>query len=168
MMFSLTPTSIPDSNSGSIPKEITIQSDVMTCTESVGNSSAVSPCVETFARLDTQTVCDEGNKMTTPRFNSGIVSLSSDSNSYDDITDTIPLDFRLGGSIDINDSLRHSISQNLPIFMNSIISMDVDSLCARPNEWEIESICADDLDKEEDMASIPQWINSRHEDIWIH
>merc|ERR1719148_360881 len=134
MIFDLMPSSIPDSNPDSIPKEITLLSDVMTCAESAENSCAISPCVETFAIVGSQTVC-EGNKRNISRFDGGMVSLSSESNSYDDLTDNIPLDFRLGGSIDINDSLRRSISQNLPIFMNDFTSMEVDSLWNRPNEW---------------------------------
>ena len=46
------------------------------------------------------------------------------------------------------------------------ISMEVDSsFCTRTNEWEMESVCGDSIDTEEDISLTPEWINNG-EDFW--
>lgn len=143
------PSSIPHC----IPKEIAIQSDSTTSTGLSEDSSANS-----------QTVY-EHDKRSKSNFNGGTISLSSEANSYDDLPEILPLDYRLGWCIDKNDNLRNYTSQSTSVFMNDLVSMEVDSFCVRPNEWEMESICGDSLDTEEDISSIPEWINS-NEDFW--
>ena len=46
------------------------------------------------------------------------------------------------------------------------ISVEVDSsFYIRPDEWEMESVCGDSIDTEEDISLTPEWINNG-EDFW--
>ena len=66
-----------------------------------------------------------------------------------------------------NDELRHYIiSENASISIDDSACMQLDSLCDKPNEWEIQSVCGDSIETEEDISSIPQWISS-DEDFWM-
>lgn len=147
----------------SIPIEIILQSDCMTSTGSSEDSGTMSHCREAIDVAKFQTVLED-ESIAELSFNGGVISLSSDCNSSNDLIDVGPLDYRLGRSL-TNDNLGHNISLSEPIFMNDKACEENYSLCGRPNEWEIESFCGDSIDTDEDMSSISEWINN-DEDFW--
>ena len=150
-----------------IPKEIILQSYIMSSAKKIDPSRVMCPLhtEQAASRPNSQTVCDDDKKVES-RFNGGIISLSSENDLYNDLPDMMPLDFRVGQSTDDCESLGHDMSQNTSFFISDIALMEVDSLCESQNKWAMESICGDSLDTEEDMDSIPEWINGEHEDFW--
>ena len=162
------------STSDFIPKEISIQSNTVTTSR-----GPVEYCGATISHRCEQTVrkvmnyTRESDKIAQPHFNCGIISISSSEISlYDEFSDILPLDYRLGCSTtndDDNINLIDCIRQNGSILMSDDddrISMEVDSsFCTRPDEWEMESVCGDSIDTEEDISSTPEWINN-DEDFW--
>merc|ERR1740124_781264 len=95
----------------------------------------------------------ENNETAKSDFNGGIISLSSDISRRDELPDISPLNYRLGWSTDENDNLINCIQQNASVFMSDIASMEVDSFCTRPNEWEMKSVGGDSIGTEEDISS---------------
>ena len=147
--------SIPES----IPKEIVISTNVSRNTKS--EKGHVMTAINKGVECVSSTNCMESN------FTSGIISTSSDEMSYQYNIDTpLPLNYRLDWTSDEKDNLKRCISQNDSPFMENVVSMEEDTFCLKPNEWEIESVCGDSLDTEEDMISIRQWINNENEDFW--
>ena len=149
----------------SVPSEIILQFDIITTTGSSEDSEATTHSRQATHVANSLTVFEDNNTARSSFNNVEIVSLSSNGSSYDKIADILPFDYRLGCSIDASDNLRHCIPQNGSIFRNDTACMEVDSLCGKPNEWEMESVCGDSLDTEEDISLIPEWINSG-EDFW--
>lgn len=138
----------------SIPMEIILQFDPVTSTGSSDDSDVISHYREATDIPNSQTVFADNN-IAESSFNGGVISLSSDGDSPHEIPVMLPLDYRLGLSI-ANDNLRHRIPQNEGIFINNAACMDMDSLCGAPNEWEMESICGDSIETEEDVTSISE------------
>ena len=148
-----------------IPKEITLQFCNMSSTKTAEHSRLMFPQhTETAGRPNSQTVCD-GDIKVESSFNGGISSLSSGNDSYNNLPNMIPLDFRVERSNEDYESLEHNVSQNISFFISET-SMEVDSLCELNSEWRMESICGDSLDTEEDMGSIRECIDSENEDFW--
>jgi len=153
--------SIPNS----IPKIIILEGDVMT---SVGSSedSVMIHCSGEIPGIVNSLTEYEYDTRTESEFCGGIISLSSDGHSLEEIHEILPLDYRIGCSIDANENLKDGIARNESICMCDTDYMEVDALYNRPNDWEMESICGDSLDTEEDVSSILEWISSGNEDIW--
>lgn len=147
----------------SIPMEIILQFDSTTSTGSSVDFGAISHCREIIGIPNSQTTFED-NSIDESIFSGRAISLSSDANSFNEVPDILPLDYRLGRSI-ANDNLKDCIPQNESVFINDEARMEIDSLCGRPNEWEIDTLCGDSIDTEEDMSSISEWINS-DEDFW--
>ena len=143
--------------------EIIVQFDSITNTGSSVDSGAISHCREIIGIPNSQTIFED-DSIDESRFSGRVISLSSSGNSSNEAADILPLDYRLGMSIS-NDNLKDCTPQNEYIFINDAVCMEIESLCGRPNEWKIESICDDSIDTEEDMSSISEWINS-DEDFW--
>ena len=166
------PNRMSSSISDFIPKEISIQSNTVTTSR-----GPVEYCGATISYRCEQTVrkvmnyTQENDKIAQPHFNCGIISISSSEISlYDEFSDILPLDYRLGCSSTDDDEIINCIRQNASVFMSDddddTASMEVDSsFCTRPNEWEMESMCGDSIDTEEDISSTPEWINN-NDDFW--
>eukprot|EP00555_Chaetoceros_dichaeta_P008515 CAMPEP_0198260310 /NCGR_PEP_ID=MMETSP1447-20131203/9319_1 /TAXON_ID=420782 /ORGANISM="Chaetoceros dichaeta, Strain CCMP1751" /LENGTH=137 /DNA_ID=CAMNT_0043947941 /DNA_START=167 /DNA_END=583 /DNA_ORIENTATION=- len=135
----------------------------MTSSRSSEDFGVMSHCRDAAVITNSQTVFED-DSIAESSFNGGIISLSSSSNSSTELPDMLPLDYRLGLSI-ADDNMKYSVPRNVLICMNNAKLMDMDSLCGRPNEWKIESVCGDSIDTEEDMSSISEWINSDN-DFW--
>ena len=65
-------------------------------------------------------------------FNGGIVSLSSNTSTSNDLSEIYPLDYRSDQTIEEKD-LTNCVIQNASVFINDIASMEIDSFCDRPN-----------------------------------
>ena len=154
---------MPTSRTDFIPKEIVIQHETITSKRLVKECYVMSHCDETDDIPNSQ--ISYNGEIAESQFNGGIVSLSSEITTSDNFPDILPLDYRAEWSFADNTNLINCISRNKSIFMNDIASMEVDSFCVKPNYWEMESICGDSLDTEEDISSIPEWINGS-EDVW--
>jgi len=150
------------SSMNSIPMEISLQFESMTGGSSE-DSGVTSHCKDATVITKSQTVFED-DSIAESSFNGGIISLSSSSNSSNELPDMLPLDYRLGSSI-ADDNMKYSVPRNILICRNNAKFMEVDSLCGKPNEWEIESVCGDSIDTEEDVSSISEWINS-DDDFW--
>eukprot|EP00555_Chaetoceros_dichaeta_P015409 CAMPEP_0198275398 /NCGR_PEP_ID=MMETSP1447-20131203/64402_1 /TAXON_ID=420782 /ORGANISM="Chaetoceros dichaeta, Strain CCMP1751" /LENGTH=160 /DNA_ID=CAMNT_0043970219 /DNA_START=44 /DNA_END=526 /DNA_ORIENTATION=+ len=155
--------SIPNS----IPNIIILEGDVMM---SAGSSedSVMIHCSGEIPGIGNSLTAYEYDTGTESEFCGGIISLSSDGHSLEEIPEILPLDYRIGWTIDTNtnENLKDCITRNESICMCDIECMDVDALYNRPNDWEMESICGDSLDTEEDVSSILEWISSGNEHIW--
>lgn len=157
-----------------IPKVIFIQNDTITMrNKKVKECDVMSHCDETGDIRISQTSY-KSDETAESQFNGGVVSLTSEISSLsseisidEELHDILPLDYRIEWSIGENTSLINCILQNESIFKNDITSMEVDSFCAKSNHWEIQSIYEDSRNTEEDISTIPEWINGS-EDVWKH
>ena len=153
-------SSIPNA----IPSEIILQFDIITSTGSSEDSEPMYHNRQASDTVNCQTIFED-NSIDGSKYNGEVISLSLDCNSSYELPDMLPLDYRLGWSIDAHDNSRSCISQSASNFRNDTACMKMDSFCVGSNEWEIESVYGDSLDTEEDISSIPEWINSV-EDFW--
>ena len=164
------PTQSSSSIPHSIPREITFQSCIMPSTEATELTRVI--CPQHFQEMTSMTysqTVSNNDKSVESTFNGGVVSLTSENNLYNDLPEILPLDFRVGHATNDHESMeydQYDISQNMSIFVNDKTCMEVDSSCESKNGWIMDSICGDSLDTEEDMDSIPEWINRGPEDFW--
>ena len=153
-------SSIPDF----VPREMSIQSGTITRKGPVEYCDVMSHYEETASIVHSQTFY-ENDEIAKSHFNGGNISILSEISLLDMLPDISPLDYPLGWSTDENDNLINCIQQNASVFMSDIASMEVDSFCTRPNEWEMKSVGGDSIGTEEDISSTLEWINNS-EDFW--
>ena len=153
------PYFIPDS----IPKEIMIHLDPIPSTRLTEDCTVMSSSENVVTHVNPK-ASNQNDEIEQTYFNGGIVSLSSNTSTSNDLSEIYPLDYRSDQTIEEKD-LTNCVIQNASVFINDIASMEIDSFCDRPTSWEIESICDDSLDTEEDISSIAEWING-NEELW--